>query len=272
MQRLGKFSLCSGGECKNMNTWRTRTPGRQGREAVCLVLYTHVHRTVASYDSKIISRPGKIRLKCPALSFLGLGIRMCWSFADVWHCWICFLCSMALDQSLLPVWLSAWVVQSSKYGIFAFFRKRSRIDKGGLVHSFPTELLDSHQTISVYFHVGEKWQQLWRKDWSKLHVFVNLWNLSGKLRNSSERICLSAAKKKKKLEDTTEIRRYNVLQFCTFCYHSVCRMLPTNPIDTPLLFSQTTQSSLWVLGFPLEAKESNWCLLVARFVLLVWAA
>lgn len=196
MQRLGKFSLCSGGECKNMNTWRTRTPGRQGREAVCLVFYTHVHRTVASYDSKIISRPRKIRLKCPTLSFLGLGIRMCWSFANVWHCWICFLCSMALDQSLLPVWLSAWVVQSSKYGIFAFFRKRSRIDKGDLVRSFPTELLDSHPTISVYFHVGEKWQQLWRKDWSKLHVFVNLWNLFGKLRNSSERTCLSAKKKK----------------------------------------------------------------------------
>lgn len=140
----------------------------------------------------MISIPGKIRLTCPTGSFLGLGIRICCSFACVCHCGICFSCSTAFDQSLLPVWLS---VQSSKYGIFASFRKRSRIEKGDLVHSFPTELLDSHQPISVYFPVGEKWQLLWRKDWSKLHVFVNLWNVFGKQRNSSEKTCLSAEEK-----------------------------------------------------------------------------
>lgn len=107
---------------------------------------------------------------------------------------------MALAQSLLPVWLPAWVVQSSKYRVFAFFRKRGRTEKGDLVHSFPTELLGSHQPISVYFPVGEKWQQLWRKDWSKLHMFVNLWNLFGKQRNSSERTCLSAERTKNKKE------------------------------------------------------------------------
>lgn len=84
--------------------------------------------------------------------FFGLGIRVFWSFACVCHCGICFSCSMGFDHPLLPV----WVVQSSKYGIFAFFRKRFRIEKGDLVHSFPTEFLDSHQPISVYFPGAEK--------------------------------------------------------------------------------------------------------------------
>lgn len=44
------------------------------------------------------------------------------------------------------------------------------------------------------------------------------------------------------------------------------------PIETLLLFSQTTHSSLWLLGFPVGVKDSNWCLLVARFVLLSLAA
>lgn len=50
-----------------------------------------------------------------------------------------------------------------------------------------------------------------------------------------------------------ENRRYNKFQFCTFCYYSVCRMLPTNPTDPALLFKPPiAPRGHW--AFPLESK------------------
>lgn len=54
-----------------------------------LVLYTHIRRSVNSYNNKIKSRPGKVRLSeiiDPVVRFLGLGIRMYQSFACDCHC------------------------------------------------------------------------------------------------------------------------------------------------------------------------------------------
>lgn len=93
-----------------MNTWRMWTPGR---DAAYMVLCICVHRSIASYNSKIKSRPGKIRLQSPTVRFLRLGIRICWNFTCDRHRRI-----ELHFGAPWPVWLSVRIVHSSKLSIY----------------------------------------------------------------------------------------------------------------------------------------------------------